>query len=204
MSKNSRYRLGTVVIKYGVGSDTIIHFLKDKGYTNVKSSLNYLLTEEEYNSIDNAFSGNLELRQQINRIRLDELTIKTIDLLPLIVNFLRLNEKLRNLSSFKLPWKESEIQLIVKDYFDSIPKGIMDDIHTNNLVDKVIFKKIDKYFSVKEPIPKLELPEYENDDLTIEDDDDDDSFVDGPYCEACMQAPCMCSDRERSSTTFDF
>jgi len=29
-------------------------------------------------------------------------------------------------------------------------------------------------------------------------------YDDGPYCSACQQAPCMCSDREASSTIHDF
>lgn len=29
-------------------------------------------------------------------------------------------------------------------------------------------------------------------------------YDDGPYCSACMQAPCMCSDREQSSSLWDF
>jgi hypothetical protein len=29
-------------------------------------------------------------------------------------------------------------------------------------------------------------------------------YEDGPYCSACQQAPCMCSDREATSTVHDF
>lgn len=33
---------------------------------------------------------------------------------------------------------------------------------------------------------------------------DNDYYESGPYCSACQQAPCMCSDPERTSTTWDF
>ena len=34
--------------------------------------------------------------------------------------------------------------------------------------------------------------------------DGSDHYDDGPYCSACQQAPCMCSDREKTSTVYDF
>lgn len=33
---------------------------------------------------------------------------------------------------------------------------------------------------------------------------DESYYEDGPYCGACQEAPCMCSDRERTSTVYDF
>jgi hypothetical protein len=33
---------------------------------------------------------------------------------------------------------------------------------------------------------------------------EDDDYEYGPYCSACQQAPCMCSDRESTSTVHDF
>jgi hypothetical protein len=52
-------------------------------------------------------------------------------------------------------------------------------------------------------------------DLEIDDDDDydddnagdysyDDDNKDSDFCEACQESPCMCSDREKSSTTYDY
>ncbi len=39
---------------------------------------------------------------------------------------------------------------------------------------------------------------------TNEDDVYNESFEEDEYCEACQQSPCMCSDREQSSTVHDF
>lgn len=45
----------------------------------------------------------------------------------------------------------------------------------------------------------------EKDDLDYDDHDDkheDYTYEDGSYCSACQQRPCMCSDPERTSTTW--
>ena len=60
-------------------------------------------------------------------------------------------------------------------------------------------------------MPKFDLDNDKDFDLELPDFDDDFddvperekyTFEDGPFCRACEQAPCMCSDPERTSTTF--
>lgn len=47
--------------------------------------------------------------------------------------------------------------------------------------------------------------DYDKSDYDDEDDDnitEDYSYEDGPYCHACQQSPCLCSDPERTSTVW--
>ena len=46
-------------------------------------------------------------------------------------------------------------------------------------------------------------PEEEDDD-DYRDDEPYDGYGDDNYCGACMSDPCMCSDREQTSTIHDF
>lgn len=200
MDKNSKYKLGAIAIKYNVGRNTIVDILKENGFTDVKSNLNYVLSKEEYHCIDKLLTDSLEVRQKVIELRNEEITGKIINLLPFLVDLLNLNEKMKNFSYFRFPWKESEIKTIVKSYFDSLPKDILENIQTNNLVDKSFFNEIDSFLNKKEVVVKF-IQENKIDNIKYYNQD---YFEDGPYCEACMQSPCMCSDRERSSTVFDF
>lgn len=192
MSENSKYRLGAMAIKYNVGSDTLVSILKEKGFADVKSNLSYTLTDEQYNYIDKLFAENLELKQRVVELRIEEMTGKIVNLLPILVDMLNLNEKLRNFSHQKFYWKESEIQELVKNYIDSLPKDIYDNIKANNLVKKEVFDEIDSFLIKKVVVKKVERSKG-NDDYI---------FDDGPYCSSCQQAPCMCSDPEKTSMTF--
>ena len=56
----------------------------------------------------------------------------------------------------------------------------------------------------------LNEPRKEDDDEDILENDfdrefdrEDDFFEDGPYCSACQNSPCVCSDPERSSTIWE-
>lgn len=55
---------------------------------------------------------------------------------------------------------------------------------------------------------KDSLPSNRNNELRIEVEYSDKSFDtfynEAPYCGACQESPCMCSDRERTSTVYDF
>jgi hypothetical protein len=48
-------------------------------------------------------------------------------------------------------------------------------------------------FKLSKPLQSQEKDTYERE-----------YYEDGPYCSACQQAPCMCSDREATSTVHDF
>ena len=198
MSKNLKYRLGAVAIKYNVGGDTLVSLLKEKGFSDVESNLSYVLSDEQYAFIDNLFNESLLLKQQVVELRNVEMTDRIIDLLPSLVDLLIVNEKLKNLSYYKFPWKESEVQGLVKNYLDFLPKDIIDNIKAHNLIKRELFDEIESFFNKKVDVKKIKRLE------PIEDIDNDnrDSFDDGPYCSACQQAPCMCSDPEQSSMTF--
>jgi hypothetical protein len=49
-----------------------------------------------------------------------------------------------------------------------------------------------------QPPPEPVYHEYYSDDNWREPKDDDD------FCGSCQESPCACTDRERTSTTFDF
>ena len=139
MNETSKYRLGAIAIKYNVGKDTIVNILKENGFTGVKSDLNYILKKEEVICIEKLLANSLEVRQKVIELRNEEITGKLINVLPFLVDLLNLNEKLKNFSYPRFPWKESEIKIIVKNYLESLPQNILDDIQTNDLVDKSLF-----------------------------------------------------------------
>ena len=66
---------------------------------------------------------------------------------------------------------------------------------------------------IEKDMPKFNLDDDKDFDLELPDFDDDFddvperekyTYEDGPFCSACEQAPCMCSDPERTSTTFGY
>lgn len=199
MNRNLKYRLGAVAAKYNIGSDTLVSILKEKGFTDVKSNLSYILSEEQYIYIDKLFAENLELKQKVNELRNEDMTDKIIALLPSLADMLNLNEKLKNLSHYKFLWKESEIQVLIKNYIESLPENILERIKTDNLVNKEIFDEIDSFLNKKVSKNAEKVKRTDNLDFG-----DRDYFEDGPYCSACQQAPCMCSDPEHTSTTWNF
>ena len=52
--------------------------------------------------------------------------------------------------------------------------------------------------------PKEKIKEFYKKQSEVKYSFDDYEYQDGPYCSACQQAPCMCSDREATSTVHDF
>ncbi|MBK0403003.1 hypothetical protein I5M27_08385 [Adhaeribacter sp. BT258] len=60
-----------------------------------------------------------------------------------------------------------------------------------------------------------DLEEDYNDDYLVEEEEEEEDYDEvtydkeydydeSPYCSSCQMSPCMCSDRERTSTVFDF
>lgn len=86
-------------------------------------------------------------------------------------------------------------------------------IHQNknnneNQVALSILQKAEKKFN-NLTFEKLTVEEIQNIlNYKIEDSFDDlknnDYYEEGPYCSSCQQAPCMCSDPERTSTSWNY
>ena len=198
MSSYPKYRLGAIAIKYNVGIETLVNILKEKGFKDARFNPSYILDYEQYIIIDKLFAENIEIKQKVIELRKEEMKGKILNLLPSLVDLLNLNKKLKNLSHYNFLWKESEIKILVKNYFDSLPKNILDNIKANNLIKKELFDEIDSFLNEKVPAINLKKRKQANDT----DFGDRDDFEEGPYCNACQQAPCMCSDPEQSSSTF--
>lgn len=198
MNQNSRHRLGAIAIKYNVGIDTLVGILKEKGFTEVQSNPNYILSGEQYAYIDTLFVENLRLKQQVIESRKEEMIDNIVNLFPSLVDILNINEKIKNLSQHRFSWKKSEVQSLVKNYLDSLPKEILDHIKTHNLIKKDLLNEMEYLLDEEVVVKKLEKTS-QLDDIDF---DPRDKFDDGPYCGACQQAPCMCSDPEKTSMTF--
>ena len=90
--------------------------------------------------------------------------------------------------------KENELEWII-DYFKDMGKTPSEEE-----IEKMYIKEgyegiYNSLFYKGEEYVKLEQI-YGNDDQYNSDDE--------RYCESCGQSPCMCSDREKTSTTYDF
>lgn len=201
MSGNSRHRLGAVAIKYNVGADTIVSLLKEEGFNNVSSNLSYVLNDEQYAFVHNQFAENLLIKQQVVASRNEEIIDKIVNVLPRLIDLLNLNKELKNLSYHRFPWKQKEVTKLVKDYLDNFPKDILGKIKVQNLISIEVFAEIDTLLNEEVKVKKSNSPQVgENIYFTEERE----TYDDGPYCGACQQAPCMCSDPEQSSMTYWF
>lgn len=69
-----------------------------------------------------------------------------------------------------------------------------------DLLNKVNPNKFPKKINIQKEIEKHKILEQEMNNLLREDF----NYESGPYCSACQESPCMCSDREQTSTVFDF
>jgi hypothetical protein len=210
MNRDSKHRLGAMAVKYNVGINTLISILKEKELTDVKLTGNSILSDEQCDYIDNLFNKNLELKQRVGELINEEMTFKVKRLLPTLIALLNLNKELNHASHHKLPWKASDIEILVKDYVDSIPSHILDNVKASNLISKELFDELDSFinkkpFDLKNLDKKLMgLEEEGNYKIDDRDFDRDYDVPYGRFCSACQQAPCMCSDPERSSTTHNF
>lgn len=98
-------------------------------------------------------------------------------------------------------------EIMINEITKTFQKYVSDDTKSKAIAKEIIETVEEKIKASFLQIPtKYDIKDIlnqHNSDI-FDDLKDNDYLDDGPYCSACQEAPCMCSDPERTSTTWGY
>lgn len=136
-----KYVVAKVALEFRVGVKHIVSKLVEGGFTQEKISMNYKLSQQEYNYLRGCFEREYNTSQQVEKIKKQDLLVFVKNIMFLIRDFEVLNESIeKEATMFSNYWQGDEIRNLIQIFKDKLPLQIVQELTETDIEFEELIK----------------------------------------------------------------